>query len=194
MCGGGAGHGSKARQDGIGTYFLKDANDRFLDFVLLERGGHFRRVCTTSFVVSLIAFLLYETQWLNLRAGLVVLLIGYLGDVLALLLRNGQLSKDLDRTKMAEAMNEAAYTAWFERDEVFVKRLAVFDTACQMIGFLTLGYAFWVSTRSLWISLAIGFVYPVTAYFGMTRRKSLEAIKQIRATKQEVLLLNNGGG
>jgi hypothetical protein len=194
MCGGGAGHGSKARQDGIGTYFLKDANDRFLDFVLLERGGHFRRVCTTSFVVSLIAFLLYETQWLNLRAGLVVLLIGYLGDVLALLLRNGQLSKDLDRTKMAEAMNEAAYTAWFERDEVFVKRLALFDTACQMIGFLTLGYAFWVSTRSLWISLAIGFVYPVTAYFGMTRRKSLEAIKQIRATKQEVLLLNNGGG
>jgi hypothetical protein len=46
----------------------------------------------------------------------------------------------------------------------------------------------------LWLSLAIGFVYPVTAYFGMSRRKSLEAIKRIRATKQEVSLLNDGGG
>jgi len=58
-----------------------------------------------------------------------------------------------------------------------------------MIGFLTLGYAFWASTRSLWLSLAIGFVYPVTAYFGLTRGKSLEAIKRIRAAKQEVSLL-----
>jgi hypothetical protein len=164
---------------------LNSATDRFLDFVLLERRRNFRRVYIAGFVAALIATLLYQTQWLNLRAGLVVLLIGYLGDVLALLLKNVQLAKDLDR-KTALAMNEAAYTLWFEREEIFVKRLAFFDSACQMIGFLTLGYAFWVSTGSLWLSLAIGVVYPMIAYFGMTRRNSLEAIKQIRATKQEV--------
>ena len=163
---------------------MNGATDRFLDFVLLESRRHVRRASVAGLVAALVATLLYETQWLNLRAGLAVLLVGYLGDVLALLLRNVQLLKDLDR-KTAESMNEADYTTWFECEEVFVKRLALFDTACQMIGFLTLGYEFWASTRSLWVSLAIGFVYPITA-FGMTRRKSLEAVKQIRATRQEV--------
>ncbi len=120
-----------------------------------------------------------------MRAGLVVLLIGYVGDILALLLKNVQLAKDLDRKK-ALAMNEVAFRTWFEREEVFVKRLTLFDAAYQMIGFLTLGYAFWASTRSLWLSLAIGFVYPITAYFGMSRRKSLEAIKWIRTTRSDV--------
>jgi hypothetical protein len=171
---------------------LNAAIDRFLDFVQLERRRNFRRVYIAGLVAALIAILLYETQWLKLRAGLVVLLIGYLGDILALLLRNVQLSRDLDR-KTVESMNEAVYTGWFEREEVFVKRLALFDAACQLIGFVTLGYAFWASTRSLWLSLAIGFVYPITAYFGMTRRKSVEAVEQIRATKQEVWLLHDGG-
>ncbi len=172
---------------------MNGATDRFVDFAQLERRRNFRRVYIAGVVAALIAILLYETQWLNLRAGLIVLLIGYLGDILALLLKNVQLAKVLDRKKI-EAMSEAAFGTWFEREEVFVKRLALFDAACQMIGFLTLGYAFWASTRSLWLSLAIGFVYPVTAYFGMSRRKSLEAIKRIRATKQEVSLLNDGGG
>jgi hypothetical protein len=169
----------------MGSYFLNGATNRFLDFVQLERRRNFRRVYIAGCVAALVATLLYETQWLNLRAGLIVLLIGYVGDVLALLLKNVQLSKDLDRTKTAGSINEAAYAAWFEREEVFIKDLALFDAACQIIGFLTLGYAFWASTRSLWLSLAIGFVYPVTAYFGMTRRKTLESIKRLRANKQE---------
>jgi len=173
---------------------LNGATDRFLDFVLLQRRRNFRRVYIAGFVAALIAILLYETQWLNLRAGLVVLLIGYVGDVLALFLRNVQLLNDLDRKKTAAAMSETAYAKWFEREELFVKHLALFDAACQLIGFLTLGCAFWASTRSLWLSLAIGFVYPITAYFGLTRGKSLEAIKRIRAAKQEVSLLNDGGG
>ncbi len=171
---------------------MNSATDRFLDFVLLERRHNFRRVQIAGFVAAVVTILIYETQWLNLRAGLFVLLIGYVGDVLALLLKNVQLAKALDR-KTALAMNEAAYTTWFEREEVFVKRLVSFDSACQMIGFLTLGYGFWASTRSLSLSLAIGVVYPITAYFGMTRRKSLEAIKRIRATKQEVSLLKDNG-
>lgn len=171
---------------------MNAAADQFLEFVQLERSRNFRRTYIAGFVAALVAILLYETQWLSLHAGLVVLLIGYLGDVLALILRNVQLAKDLDR-KTALAMNEAAYTIWFAREEIFVKRLAFFDAASQMIGFLTLGYAFWASSRSLWLSLVIGFVYPVTAYFGMTRRRGLEAIKQIRAKKQEVSLLRDLG-
>lgn len=169
---------------------MNAATDRFLHFVELERRLNSRRVFVSGLVAALIAVLLYETQWLNLRTGLVVLQVGYLGDVIALLLRNVQLSKDLDR-RTAESMKEAAYATWFEREEVFIKRLALFDAACQMIGFLTLGCAFWVSTRSLWLSLAIGFVYPVAAYFGMTRRKNMEAIKQMRAIKREVSLLKD---
>ena len=164
---------------------MSAAIDEFLSFVLLQRRRHLKRLNMASFVAALIAVLLYETKWPNLRSGLVVLLAGQMGDVLALLARRVQLSNDLDR-KRAEAMNEAAISAWFEREELFVRRLAFFDTACQVVGFLTVGYAFWVTTGSLWLSLAIGLVYPLAAYLGMTRRKNLQAIGELRAKKQEL--------
>ncbi len=151
----------------------------------MERSRHSKRLYTAILVALLIACLLYETQWLMLRPGLLVLLIGQLGDVLGLYLRNVHLAHDLEQTK-AEGLNEAALGPWFEREESFVRRLALFDVSCQTIGFLALGYAFWVSTGSLGLALAVGVIYPVASYLGITRRKTLEGMRRLRAKKQEL--------
>jgi hypothetical protein len=162
--------------------------DQFLRFVSAERGRHHKRGYLAGFLAILIAVLLYETQWLNLRSGLLVLLAGQVGDVLALFLRSVQFSRDLDRQK-ASASSEGAFSAWFEREELFIKRLALFDSSCQMIGFLALGYEFWITTGSLGFAVAIGVVYPAAFYLGMIRRKTRAAIRQLRAKKQELASL-----
>jgi hypothetical protein len=65
-------------------HFSGNTADRFSSFVAMERSRHGKRLYTAIFVALLIACLLYETQWLMLRPGLLVLLIGQLGDVLGL--------------------------------------------------------------------------------------------------------------
>jgi hypothetical protein len=154
-------------------------NERFLSFVEAVRRRHQKRFYTASLVGALIALLLYQTEWLYLRFGLVVLLVGQAGNVLALLVRNYQLARDV-KQKNSGIVN------WFEREEFFVTYLAIFDSACQMVGFLGLGYAFWISTRNAWIALAIGVVYPATVYLGITRRRHVGETSELRAKKQEL--------
>jgi len=164
---------------------LNAETDQFLAFVLLERRRHSQRLYLASLVASLITVLLYQTQWLYLRSGLIVLLAGQVGDVLALLFRRLQLSNDLPEKKSG-IVNEVALTGWFEREESFVRHLAFFDAACQVIGFSALGFAFWISTHSLWLALLIGVVYPLTSYFGINRRKKTGTIKELRAKRREL--------
>ena len=163
---------------------IPSGDDRFLSFLILERAYHAKRLCFAALLATLIAILLYQTQWLMLRPGLTILLFGQVGLVLSLTLRNVKLSKDLDRRKIDTT--EASFPAWLEREELFVKRLAVFESACQIIGFATLGYEIWVPTRSSLLALAIGVLYPATAYFGITRGKNLKAINRLRTEKEQV--------
>jgi hypothetical protein len=162
-----------------------DTDDRFLSFVTMERGRHTKRLYMAIFLSILIACLLYETQWPMLRPGLLVLLIGQFVDALALYRRNVQLAHDLEQKKVA-GLNEVAMGAWFGHQESFIKLLAIFDSSCQAIGFLALGYAFWISTQSLGLALAIGVIYPLTFYLGITRVKTIAAIKRLSAKKQEL--------
>jgi|GEM_PF-5256207 len=157
------------------------SDSSFLLFIAMQRRRHSNRLYIAILVAVLIALLLYQTQWLALRPGLIVLLGGQLVDVSALLFRNVQLSRD-----MQGVMNESTIAEWFKREELFIKALGFFDAACQMVGFLALGYAFWISTRSLGIALAIGIVYPLTFYFGVNRRKTSDSIRILRAQKQEL--------
>jgi hypothetical protein len=141
---------------------------------------HRQRLYMATFLAALIGVLIYQTEWPGLHAGLLVLLAGQAGDVLALLVRNFQLSNDLN--------NKAADATWFDREELFIKRLSLFDTTCQTIGFLLLGHALWLYTGSTWLYVGIGFVYPIAFYLGVTRKKTGEAIRQLRAEKQTILL------
>jgi hypothetical protein len=101
-----------------------------------------------------------------------LLLFGQVGTAVALLLRN---------TKLRKNMSQPCSSSWFESEERFLKGLALFDAACQAAGFLTLGWAFWISTHNLTVSVAIGVLYPITFYLGITRRQNRARIKQIRS-------------
>ncbi len=153
---------------------LKGRTGLFLSFVQSQRRSRVKNVITAILTAVLISALLYETQWLSLRPGLIMLLIGQLGSAVALVFRNMQ------------ASNEATHPDWFEAEERFLDRLALFDSISLFLGFLALGYAFWVSTESLWLSIAIGIVYPAAFYFGVTRRRRLEAIKKLAVKKQQL--------
>jgi hypothetical protein len=165
---------------------LNDVSHHFLSSVSGELRRHRKRLYLATFLAALIGVLIHQTQWLDLRAGLMVLLAGQAGDVLALLVRNFQLSNDLNK-KDAGAMNEASFSKWFAREELFIKYLSLFDTACQTTGFLLLGHALWVYTHATWLYIGIGFVYPIVFYFGVTRKKTGEALRQLRAEKQAIL-------
>lgn len=172
---------------------MHGGKDRFLSFLLLQRALHTKRWRFAAVMALFIAILSYQTQWLILRPGLTILLTGQAGVVFLLLWRNAKLSQDLNRWKAAAAEEplpagaaEEPLSTWFEAEEKFVKRLAIFETICQMVGFVTLGYEIWVVTRSLLLALAIGVVYPATSYFGITRVRNRKAIRQLRTEKREL--------
>ncbi len=166
---------------------MQGPTDRFSAFLVSERARHIRRLRLAGVIAVLIVVLIYQTQWLMLRPGLAILLAGQLGVVVALLWRNAKLLKDLDSGKR-DVLEENAVLAWFQSEERFMRRLMLFESGCQMIGFGALGYGFWMVTRSLWLAIAIGVVYPVSSYLGVTRRRSRDTIRKLRTEKQEVVL------
>jgi hypothetical protein len=140
---------------------------RFESLRLLQRARHGQRLWIATLVGGLIAVLLYQTQWPGLRPGLLVLLAGQAGDVLALSWRRWQLTR----------------LETLQTEERFMRRLARFDLVSQTTGFLILGYAIWTSTGNLWLAAGIGVVYPVTAYFGITRARNAAALRNLAAWK-----------
>ena len=158
--------------------------DRFVLFVEAERARHIKRWRVAALLAALIAVLLTQTQWIPLRPGLGILLAGQMGVALALVSRNLNLSKHLDSRRNG-AFGEAALPGWFASEESFVRRLSIFEAGCQMLGFMALGYEFWIVTHSLWLALAIGLVYPATAYLGMARRSNLQRVREIRNEREK---------
>ena len=161
------------------------SRELFFSFVVSERSHHARRLRFAGLMCVLILGLLYETRWWGLRPGLAILLAGQAGVVVTLFFRNKQLSKTL-AARGTQAPQENSFTAWFEGEEALARRLMFFESACQMLGFAVLGYEFWVATRSLWIALGIGVVYPITIYFAMTRRKHVNMIRHLVIKKEEI--------
>jgi len=130
-----------------------------------------KRFCTALLVAALISYLLYQTQWPALRPGLTVLLAGQLLDALALLWRGLQ-----PKPETAE---------WLQAELRFTSRLARADTIFQTAGFALLGYALWTSTQNLLLALAIGVLYPLTAYFGMTRPRNAAIRRKLEKLLEE---------
>jgi hypothetical protein len=160
------------------------AVERFSSFVSIVRERHVKHMRFALVVAVLIALLLWQTQWIALRPALILLLLGQVGTAAILLNRRTPFSKSPD-------LDEAGMLAWFDTEAVFVKYLAVFENGVRAIGLLVLAYEFWMTTRNLWVALALGVVYPMTAYFGMVRGSISRTIRQLRIQKNEIETLFN---
>jgi hypothetical protein len=163
---------------------MQSALERFSSFVTLARERHVKLMRFALVVAVLIALLFWQTQWITLRPALFLLLIGQVGTAAILFNRKTALSKRLD-------LDEAGMLAWFDTEQTFVKYLAAFENGVRTIGLMVLAYGFWLTTRNLWVALALGVVYPVTAYFGMVRGNISRAIRQLRVQKTEMQELFN---
>jgi hypothetical protein len=161
---------------------MSAAADRFLFFVALSRARNTKRRRFALLIAALIAVLLWQTQWLSLRPGLATLLTGQIGSALILLYRNRR------------SVGSAELLAWFDQEKAFLERLALFENGLQMIGFLVLAFGLWSSTRNLWMAIALGIVYPATAYFGLTRRSDARAIEDLKKQKKEIQTLLQTAG
>jgi hypothetical protein len=135
-----------------------------------------------ALVTVLIAALLWQTQWLTLRPGLGVLLMGQLCATAMLLYRTAALSKALAETR---SRSRSDALAWFASEQTFVQRLALFENSLRFVGFLLLAYGFWQATRSLSLAFAIGVIYPVAAHFGISRSNTQKTLRELQVQKNE---------
>jgi len=165
---------------------MQDSTARQLQVIALAQARNARHLRFAALVAVLVALLLWRTQWVTLRPGLIVLLIGQLGAALLLLYRNASLSRDLRRLQNTSSAAERSSLTWFDGEEAFVKRLALFENGLRLVGFALLAYGFWLPTRSIFIALAIGVAYPVTAYFGIGRRTTVRTLRDLEAQRNEL--------
>jgi hypothetical protein len=158
---------------------MQIALERFLSFVALARERHARHLRFALVVGVLIAVLLWQTQWVTLRAALFLLLIGQIGTAVILRNRRRALStlRDLDGPGML---------AWFDSEEAFVKYSAAFENGVRTIGLMFLAYAFWVPTHNIGMALILGVAYPITVYFGMVRGNIARAVRRLKAQRSEI--------
>ena len=161
---------------------MNTAVDQFFSFVESERTGHVKRLRFAALMCILILALLYRTEWL-LRPGLLILFAGQAGVAMVLFVRSQQLRKTLHSRQIVAKEDEIA--DWFEGEKSFVRRVGLFETTCHIGGFAVLGYEFWLASRSLFVALAIGIVYPAAMYFGIIRKRNLKSVRQLTAKKQQ---------
>ncbi|MDQ2839741.1 MAG: hypothetical protein M3Y72_01605 [Acidobacteriota bacterium] len=143
---------------------------------------------SAAYVAVLLTALLWWTQWPSLQAGIIILLLGQLSIVAFYLLRNSRISRDLTRFEDYPA-DGLSLLSWFEEERTFSNRLVPVENVVRTIGFAVLAYGFWVATRSTSISLLLGVVYPVSTYFGMSRKKQQRTMTLITAQREEVAAL-----
>ncbi len=171
---------------------MRAAIDRLCFFAVQARARNTKAMRSAAYVAVLLTLLLWWTQWPSLLAGIIILLFAQLSIVIFYLMRNSRISRELTRFEDYPA-DGLSLLSWFEDERIFSSRLVLLENVLRTVGFLVLAYGFWIATRSTFIFLLLGVVYPVSTYFGMSRKKQQRTIAQITAQKEEVAALIEKG-
>lgn len=170
---------------------MQRATERVCSLAERARAGNTKRVRVFLVIAAVLAGLLMWTTWLSLRPGLYILLAGYVATALWLLNRNAQLAREV-RLLRSEAAQSADLLAWFGGEERFLRWSSIAEAAVRAIGFLALGYGFWLTTRSGSISLLLGLVYPAFTVFGA--RSGAQQAKRKLAIEKEAMIKSLADG
>ena len=162
---------------------MQEASSPSVHAIAIAKQRNAKHLRFAAMVAVLIAALLWRTQWLTLRPGLIVLLLGQLGAAIILSYRRVTLTKNLAAAGSNSDFNSLD---WFASEGTFVKGLATFENSLRLIGFVLLALGFWEATRSLWLALAIGLIYPITAYFGIGRANTQRTLRELEAQKKSL--------
>ncbi|MDQ2840848.1 MAG: hypothetical protein M3Y72_07390 [Acidobacteriota bacterium] len=160
---------------------MQPAIGRIQSLIAATRARHLNRVRSSAVVALLLALLLWQTQWPSLKAGLVLLLIGYGGAASLLLYRAFALRRWTVRSP--ELMR------WFDDEQAFASRLMLFESVTRGAGFLVLGYGIWIATRNALLAIGLGIAYPAFAYFLLERKNYERAKRSLQIEKEAAAAL-----
>lgn len=124
-----------------------------------------------------IAVLLWQTTWLSLRPGLLILLIGQISAAAVFFAHRSAIGGTGSCLRML---------TWFDGEERFVSFSALVESVFRVVGFVVLAYGFWTATHILWITLILGIVYPLFSYFGVARRNTRQMLNTISRQRNEL--------
>jgi hypothetical protein len=133
-----------------------------------------KRIRSALLLAALAGVLLWKTQWPAIYAGLIVLLTGQLALAAFLAFRNRSLKRQID-------VND-----WFDKESSAMRQSAWLDNGSRLLGFVLLGVGFWRATHNLLISLALGIIYPVATYWGLSRVSSRRAELKLNSERQRL--------
>jgi hypothetical protein len=162
---------------------VQAATERVCSLIAAVRSHNAKRGRFSLAVALLLSALLWRTTWPSLRPGLIILLIGYLGTALLFLYRNTKLGAEARQMRNDAAKSEGLF-GWFDRQESFAVWSTRAEAGLRALGFLVLGYGFWLATHSGIIALLLGIGYPALTYFGVERRNNQRAAQALRTEKQ----------
>lgn len=164
---------------------MQAATDRIALSMKQSRAQNTRRMRSSAYVVILLTALLWWTQWPSLQLGIIVLLLGQLATTGLYILRNSRIGAELAALRTSP-IDSAAAKHWFRGERAFLRRLALVESSVRTAGFALLAYGFWVATRSTAVSVLLGVIYPLAAYFGINRQNQRRAITRLGMQEQEL--------
>lgn len=101
--------------------------------------------------------------------------------------RNRAYRKTQDEA-LQERMPESTVLSWFDDEEKFLKRVKFFY-AVPVIGVVILAYGFWMQTHNLWITLALGLLYPASIAVGIWHMYDIRGIRTLRRQRAHIQAL-----
>lgn len=156
---------------------------KFPRWIALAHAEDVRHMRFVLFMTALLALLLWQTRWPSLRPGLGVLIIGQSAAALVVLRHRTQLVARLRELSSRNAADDEVLS-WLKAEETYIKRSYLLESFLRAAGFVVLAYGFWAVTGRFWVAFALGVLYPVIVYFGMTRatiQRRLRGIDKQRA-------------
>ena len=172
-------HPATRTVNGFYNQIVELPQERFAFFVENARTRAVKQFRFSLLIAVLIGVLLWQTQWLSLRPGLLILLAGQVLLAGAFLYRTSALKK-------VSAPSRDEMLRWVMTEQKFVIFSALGESLMRIIGFAVLAYGFWTATHILWISLLLGVLYPVISYFGIARRNTRQLLKHLEQQKDEI--------
>ncbi len=164
---------------------MRDAIERISALAAMAGARYRKRMRFSLFIALLLAALLWRTTWPSLRPGLIILLAGYVGAACLFFYRSARLSKETELLR-SQPGDRGALLQWFDKEEAFGKWSAAAEASLRAVGFMVLGYGFWLATRSGLVALLLGIGYPAITYFGVERRNN-QRVRQALGTEREAM-------
>ena len=164
---------------------MQAAIERTCLFVAQARTRNAKQMRSAIFIALLLMILLWWTQWPSLKPGIRTLVVGYLLVSGLRFRRYSTVGKELDEFSNGDRSSSDA-VSWFDEEQSYSNLIMLVENGVRTVGFALLAYGFWIASGNTILSILLGVIYPVIAYFGIARANMQRTRRQLRTQRNEV--------